>query len=171
MWDTSVVEWYYPALSSGVTHAVINRSTAVDVVSRLNEDPDLVEALSRAAKRVQAELVCADCIAAHIARVANRTRERMGYGSILDDADRMLRLAKQAGACDNFVKASASRVQLRHRPRHSRMNLTARQNTPAIDAAIYYPNSTLYQLQPSFHTKSTEPEPTARARRAGEEFY
>ena len=43
------------------------------------------------------------------------------------------------------------------------MSLPARQNTPAIDAAIYRPNETLYQLQPSFHTQSTEPEPTARA--------
>ena len=40
----------------------------------------------------------------------------------------------------------------RHRPRHSRMRLTGRQSRPAINAAIYYPNSTLYQLQPSFHT-------------------
>ena len=47
----------------------------------------------------------------------------------------------------------------------------ARQNTPAIDTAIYRPNVALYQLQPSFHTHSTEPEPTARARRAGKEFY
>ena len=51
------------------------------------------------------------------------------------------------------------------------LGLAARQNTPAIDAAIYHPDSTLYQLQLSFHTHSTEPEPTARARRAGEEFY
>ena len=51
------------------------------------------------------------------------------------------------------------------------LGLAARQITPAIDAAIYRPNGTLYQLQPSFHTQSTEPEPTARARRAGEEFY
>ena len=51
------------------------------------------------------------------------------------------------------------------------LGLAARQNTPAIDAAIYRPYSTLYQLQPSFHTHATEPEPTARARRAGEEFY
>ena len=49
--------------------------------------------------------------------------------------------------------------------------LAARQNTPAIDGAIYRPNSTSYQLQYSFHPHSTEPEPTARARRAGEEFY
>ena len=33
------------------------------------------------------------------------------------------------------------------------MRLTARQNTPAIDAAIYYLDSALYQLQPSFHTQ------------------
>ena len=59
----------------------------------------------------------------------------------------------------------------RHRPRHSRMNLTACQNTPAFGGAFYYPIKTLYQLQPSFYTYSTEPEPTARARRAGKEFY
>ena len=51
------------------------------------------------------------------------------------------------------------------------LGLAACQNTPALDAAFYYPISTLYQLQPSFHTYWTEPEPTARARRAGEEFY
>ena len=51
------------------------------------------------------------------------------------------------------------------------MSLTARQNTPAIDGAFYRPNGPSYQLQPSFHTHSTEPEPTARARRAGKEFY
>ena len=51
------------------------------------------------------------------------------------------------------------------------LGLAARQNTPAIDAAIYRPNGTLYQLQSSFHAQSMEPEPTARARRAGKEFY
>ena len=59
----------------------------------------------------------------------------------------------------------------RHRPRHSRMSLTSRQFTPAIEGAFYDPIDTLYQLQLSFHTYPTEPEPTARARRAGEEFY
>ena len=51
------------------------------------------------------------------------------------------------------------------------LGLGARQNTPAIDGAIYRPDSTSYQLQPSFHTSSTGPEATARARRAGKEFY
>ena len=49
--------------------------------------------------------------------------------------------------------------------------LAACQNTPAIDDALYGPIGALYHLQPSFHTSSTEPEPTDRARRAGEEFY
>ena len=58
-----------------------------------------------------------------------------------------------------------------HRPlRHSRMSLIPCQSTLAIDAAIHRPDSTLYQLQPSFHASSTEPEPTARARRAVKEF-
>ena len=51
------------------------------------------------------------------------------------------------------------------------LGLAARQFTPAIEGAFYDPIGTLYQLQPSFHTQSTEPEPVARARRAGEEFY
>ena len=51
------------------------------------------------------------------------------------------------------------------------LGLAAPQNTPALDGAIYRPIGTSYQLQPSFHPHSTEPESTARARRAGEEFY
>ena len=51
------------------------------------------------------------------------------------------------------------------------LGLKARQNTPAIDAAFYRPIDTSYQLQSSFHTHWTEPEPTARARRAEKEFY
>ena len=56
-------------------------------------------------------------------------------------------------------------------PYASSLGLAARQNTPAIDDALCGPIGALYHLQPSFHTSSTEPEPTARARRAGKEFY
>ena len=65
-----------------------------------------------------------------------------------------------------------SRLLKRTAPlRHWRMSLKTCQNTPALGAAISRPNGTSYQLQPSFHSQSTEPEPTARARRAGKEFY
>ena len=95
---------YYPALEPGETHAVVNRSTAIAVVERLVSDPELVAALSRAAKKVQSELLSADAIAEHLSNVANLTRERMGYASILDDPDRVLRLARRTGACDAFVR-------------------------------------------------------------------
>ena len=36
--------------------------------------------------------------------------------------------------------------------------LAAPQNTPALDVAIYRPIGTSYQLQPSFHPHSTEPD-------------
>ena len=84
--DTKVVEWYYPALSSGVTHAVVNRSSAIGVVEQLNSDPTLVTALSHAAKHVHTELV------------ATLTRERMGYAAVLDDAKQLLALAQRIGA-------------------------------------------------------------------------
>ena len=81
----------------------------------------------------------------------------------------------QSFAETNYFRVAAREHTLappgRHRPRHSRTSLAACQNTPAIDGAIYRPNGTLYQLQLSFHTSSMEPEPTARARRAGEGFY
>ena len=95
----------------------------------------------------------------------------------LDSVKRMIQIQNTSwsSAATKYFTVTAREHTLappgRHRPRHSRMSLTARQNTPAIDGAFYRPNETLYQLQPSFHTQSTEPEPTARARRAGEEFY
>ena len=51
------------------------------------------------------------------------------------------------------------------------MSLTTHQFTPAIDAAIYRPDGTLYILQPSFQTYLTELEPIAHVPRAGEKFY
>ena len=76
----------------------------------------------------------------------------------LDSVKRMTQIqnTSQSIAATKYFRIAAREHPLappgRHRPRHSRMSLPARQNTPALDAAIYYPNSTLYQLQPSFHT-------------------
>ena len=67
--------------------------------------------------------------------------------------------------------AAGHGTEIGHRMHGPWMRLTGRQSTPAFGGAFYYPIKTLYQLQPSFHTSSTEPEPTARARRAGKEFY
>ena len=94
-----------------------------------------------------------------------------------DSVKRMIQIQKTSYsfAATKYFSVAAREHTLappgRHRPRHSRMRLTSRQFTPAIEGAFYDPIDTLYQLQSSFHTSSTEPEPTARARRAGKEFY
>ena len=95
----------------------------------------------------------------------------------LDSVKRMTRIqnTSQSFAETQYFRVAPREHTLappgRHRPRHSRMSLAGCQNTPAFGGAFYYPIKTSYQLQPSFHTQSTEPEPTARARRAGKEFY
>ena len=95
----------------------------------------------------------------------------------LDSVKRMTQIqnTSQSIAATKYFTVAAREHTLappgRHRPRHSRMRLTGCQSTPAIDSAFFRPIGTLYQLQFSFHSHSTEPEPPARARRAGEEFY
>lgn len=46
----------------------------------------------------------ADAIAEHLSNVAELVRKRMGYAALLDDVDRVLKLAKETGACDHFVR-------------------------------------------------------------------
>ena len=39
LWDAGFVEWYYPALRHGATHAAVNASTAPGVVDFLEARP------------------------------------------------------------------------------------------------------------------------------------
>ena len=106
-WDTSVVEWYYPALRDGATHVVVNRSTAIDHVERLIRDDALAERLAEAARRIDREHLCPDCIARHLFRVVDALRARF-YRGVLDDMETLGRLASSIpGAC-------ASRFTLYH---------------------------------------------------------
>ena len=104
-----------------------------------------------------------------------RREERLGMpgGFVEGTTRRVVVIVEPLGRRPRVLRVEGTypRASRKAPPATSQMSLTARQNTPALDAAIYYPNGTLYQLQPSFHKHSTEPEPTARARRAGEEFY
>ena len=89
-------------------------------------------------------------------RLGARMRDVVGAMRLLPDT-----LGTQQRSC--IAQARLWRVLVC--PYASSLGLEARQNTPAIDAAFYYLIGTSYQLQLSFHTSSTEPEPTARARR------
>ena len=47
LWDTRVVEWFYPALRHGETHATVNRTTAPLVLDVLAKRPWKAERLRR----------------------------------------------------------------------------------------------------------------------------
>ena len=113
-----------------------------------------------------------------------KSQTELAYIDILANSkirfDSVKRMTQIQNTSYSFAETKYFRVEARedtlapprrHRPRHSRMSLAGCQNTPALDGAFYHRTGTLYQLQHSFHKQSTEPEPTARARRAGKEFY
>ena len=52
LWDTPSVEWYYPALKHGATHAAINRTTARAVVAALDAHVAAIEGQKRLKKEI-----------------------------------------------------------------------------------------------------------------------
>ena len=74
LWDTPSVEWYYPALKHGATHAAINRTTARAVVEALAASPDKYARLLAGARRVQKELTSPEAIARYVRHVVDALR-------------------------------------------------------------------------------------------------
>ena len=105
LWDTPVVEWYYPGLTEGATHLVVNAASAPEVLDKANADPEALEALRVGAQKVDDEHVCAFCLEDYFRRVFNAIRERVSYHLVLDDPATILRLAESEGACDAFYEA------------------------------------------------------------------
>ena len=105
LWDTPIVEWYYPGLTPGATHLVVNAASAPEALDKANADPDALEALRAGAQKVDDEHVCASCLADYFRRVFDAIRERVSYHLVLDDSSTVLRLAESEGACDAFYEA------------------------------------------------------------------
>ena len=105
LWDTPIVEWYYPGLETGATHLVVNAASAPEALDKANADPDALEALRAGARQVDDEHVCASCLADYFRRVFDAIRERVSYHLVLDDPSTILRLAESEGACDAFYEA------------------------------------------------------------------
>ncbi|KAJ8607992.1 hypothetical protein CTAYLR_008236 [Chrysophaeum taylorii] len=66
LWNTSVVEWYYPSLRTGTTHLVLDKTNAAEAMDRLRRGLFDVPALLDGAKRVRDSLVCGECQARYI---------------------------------------------------------------------------------------------------------
>ena len=74
LWDTPSVEWYYPALKHGATHAAVNRTTARAVVAALDASPEKYARLLAGARRVQRELTSPEAIARYVRHVVDALR-------------------------------------------------------------------------------------------------
>ena len=106
LWNARLVEWYYPALAHLQNVGIVDAANAVKVVEGLN-DARYSKAraqLQLGARVVDRELVCPDCIAGSLRRVASAVTKR-AFGDLLEDAPKLLKVASSvAGACDAFVE-------------------------------------------------------------------
>jgi len=121
LWDTAIVEWYYPALVTGETHLSVNRSTAIEIIDRIEQDNSALKRLVEGALTVHAESTCAKCIAHHWNDVFHAIRQRVSYDLVLDSRQKVLKIAEAVpGACDaysqvqvNFQAKNAAKAVLR----------------------------------------------------------
>ena len=105
MWDSDIVEWYYPGLIPGESMVVVDRDTAQATVRKLNENPELMTALAAGGLRIDRELVCPHCIADYLRRAFTMIRDETGLGEVVDDLGLVLKVASENGtACDAFVE-------------------------------------------------------------------
>ena len=108
LWDTPAVEWYYPALKHGATHAAINRTTARAVVEALDASPDKYSRLLSGAQRVQRELTSPEAIARYVRAVVDALRKAQAqhlidWGAVL------------AGeTCSDFVEVTVDGAPAHH---------------------------------------------------------
>ena len=108
LWDTPAVEWYYPALKHGATHAAINRTTARAVVEALDASPDKYARLLAGARRVQKELTSPEAIARYVRHVVDALRKAQAqhlidWGAVL------------AGeTCSDFVEVTVDGAPAHH---------------------------------------------------------
>mmetsp|Transcript_497 Transcript_497/g.1329 ORF Transcript_497/g.1329 Transcript_497/m.1329 type:complete len:379 (-) Transcript_497:144-1280(-) len=108
LWQAPIVEWYYPYLRPGVTHLVVNRSTAIQVVEGLEADPALCERLSNGAARVDREVMSPEGLADYLRQALEAIRRRVRYDLLLDDQTALLALLEETGACEKFVELEIS---------------------------------------------------------------
>ena len=126
LWQAPIVEWYsrgvpatrlwhlarspryYPYLRPGVTHLVVNRSTAIQVVEGLEADPALYERLSNGAARVDREVMSPEGLADYLRQALEAIRRRVRYDLLLDDQTALLALLEETGACEKFVELEIS---------------------------------------------------------------
>mmetsp|Transcript_26443 Transcript_26443/g.79718 ORF Transcript_26443/g.79718 Transcript_26443/m.79718 type:complete len:444 (+) Transcript_26443:2-1333(+) len=117
LWDEPIVEWYYPLLQTGVTHLVVNRSTAAAVVDRLEANPAEYKRLVAGAAQIDKHVMSPEGIAEYFFHVLEAIRHHVRYDLVLDDRKDLLELLENTpGACERLVewKVSSRMLKLKH---------------------------------------------------------
>ena len=84
-WAAPFVEWYFPALDAGATHVVVDAKNLSSTVDALEAGALNATALVERAARVDAELLCPDCLGDYTRTVFDALRSRFKLGAVLDD--------------------------------------------------------------------------------------
>jgi len=115
LWDEPIVEWYYPLLQTGVTHLVVNRSTAAAVVDRLEANPAEYKRLAAGAARIANYVMSAEGMANYLDHVLEAVRRHVRYDLVLDDRRALLELLESWGACKRLVewKVTSRKVEMK----------------------------------------------------------
>jgi hypothetical protein len=85
LWRAPFVEWYFPALAAGATHADVDTADVADVVAELERKPWRVRQLLAGAARVDDELVCPACLRDYYVAALRKLRKRFKLAKILDE--------------------------------------------------------------------------------------
>ena len=98
LYDTPTTEWYYPALTNGVTHVAVNSTSVSDVLGLVNNDTSLQHLIAKAGVDVAHRFLCATCLAHFFTNVATALRHRFGF-RLLDDPTTAHRLLQRHLNC------------------------------------------------------------------------
>ncbi|KAK7238675.1 hypothetical protein SO694_00020459 [Aureococcus anophagefferens] len=85
LWRAPFVEWYFPALAAGATHAAVGAADVADVVAELERKPWRVRQLLAGAARVDDELVCPACLRDYYVAALRKLRKRFKLAKMLDE--------------------------------------------------------------------------------------
>ena len=84
-WKARFAEWYFPALTEGVTHLAVDASTLADAVRMLEENTTDAKVLREKAADVNNRIMCPACLAAYVSEVIDEVRAHFALSKLLDD--------------------------------------------------------------------------------------
>ena len=86
LWQGDFQEFYYPALEDGVTHLIVNKTSAPGIIRHLVRNGEFAKRLATNARTVFDTILCPDCLADYFLRVVSKVRSHFAYDLVLDNS-------------------------------------------------------------------------------------